>query len=88
MSGVESLRVGVGMISRGEVGLIVATVGLQEGFIDGRVFTAVVLMVFVTTLVTPFLLRWVFSSNKQTLAGVEVTKELADGHELTGTGDR
>ena len=78
----ESLRVGVGMISRGEVGLIVATIGLRQGLIDEGVFAATVLMVFLTTLVTPFLLRWVFPREDHT-----ADKELADGNELVSTGD-
>lgn len=56
----ESLRVGVGMISRGEVGLIVAGVGVTKGVIGTDVFTVSVVMVLVSTLVTPPLLRWVF----------------------------
>ena len=56
----EALRVGVGMISRGEVGLIVASVGVNNGLLDASGFTAVVLMVLVTTLVTPPLLRLAF----------------------------
>jgi Kef-type K+ transport system membrane component KefB len=54
----EALRVGIGMISRGEVGLIVAGVGVTNGLVEADVFTVVVLMVLVTTLVTPPLLRW------------------------------
>jgi Kef-type K+ transport system membrane component KefB len=56
----ESLRVGLGMISRGEVGLIVAGYGLQHGIIGKDVFSASVVMVLVTTMVTPPLLRAVF----------------------------
>ena len=56
----ESLRVGVGMISRGEVGLIVAGIGVQEAIISQEVFTVVVVLVLLTTLVTPLLLRYVF----------------------------
>ncbi|MBN1991239.1 MAG: cation:proton antiporter [Anaerolineae bacterium] len=57
----ESLRVGVGMISRGEVGLIIAGIGARSvGIIDDNIFTIVVLMVLVTTFVTPPLLRMVF----------------------------
>ena len=59
-SPVESLRVGVGMISRGEVGLIVASVGLSAGIIDKQIFSVMVIMVLFTTLVTPVLLRFVF----------------------------
>jgi Kef-type K+ transport system membrane component KefB len=56
----ESLRVGVGMISRGEVGLIVAGYGLSHGIIDENIFSIMVIMVLATTLVTPLLLRFVF----------------------------
>jgi Kef-type K+ transport system membrane component KefB len=60
MSGGESLRVGIGMISRGEVGLIVASVGVGAGILTSTSFTSVVLMVLITTLITPPLLRWAF----------------------------
>jgi Kef-type K+ transport system membrane component KefB len=56
----ESVRVGVGMISRGEVGLIIAGYGLANGLIGERVFSAAVVMVLVTTMVTPPLLRATF----------------------------
>lgn len=56
----ESVRVGVGMISRGEVGLIVAGYGLSNGIIEPDIFSAAVIMVLVTTMVTPPLLRMTF----------------------------
>lgn len=56
-----SLRLGLGMISRGEVGLIVAAVGIAEGLIAANVFAVMVIMVLVTTLVTPPLLRVAFA---------------------------
>ena len=56
----EALRVGVGMISRGEVGLIIAGYGLTRGIIGGDVFSVMVLMVLLTTLITPVWLRRVF----------------------------
>jgi Kef-type K+ transport system membrane component KefB len=56
----QSVRVGVGMISRGEVGLIVAGYGLTNGLIDRDVFSASVIMVLATTMVTPPLLKLVF----------------------------
>lgn len=57
-SGRESYRVGVGMISRGEVGLIVAGYGLAHGIIGNDVFSAMVLMVLLTTIITPIWLRY------------------------------
>jgi Kef-type K+ transport system membrane component KefB len=59
-SWLESYKVGVGMISRGEVGIIVALVGLNAGIIDKEVFSIMILMVLATTLVTPIWLKAVF----------------------------
>jgi Kef-type K+ transport system membrane component KefB len=69
----ESVRVGVGMISRGEVGLIVAGYGLANGLIGSDVFSASVLMVLVTTMVTPPLMRLVFPRHAFVSATVEET---------------
>jgi len=60
----ESLQLGIGMISRGEVGLIVASVGISNGMIDQAAFSAVVGMVIITTLITPPLLRLSFQPPK------------------------
>jgi Kef-type K+ transport system membrane component KefB len=57
MTNRESLQLGVGMIPRGEVVLIVATVGITEGLISAGVFSAVVVLVILTTLITPPILR-------------------------------
>jgi Kef-type K+ transport system membrane component KefB len=57
----EALRLGVGMVSRGEVGLIVASVGLSEGLLDSVAFAQIVLVVVATTLLTPLMLRWVYA---------------------------
>ena len=56
----ESIRVGAGMISRGEVGLIVAGYGLSNGLIQRDVFSASLIMVLATTMVTPPTLRFLF----------------------------
>ena len=69
-SGIESLRVGVGMVSRGEVGLIVAGVGLTRGLIDQNMFSVMVIMVLVTTMATPIMLRYVFPRVKEVPAVV------------------
>ncbi len=50
--------VGVGMVPRGEVGLIFASIGKGFGVINDALFAAIVLMVIVTTLLAPFVLRW------------------------------
>ena len=56
----ESLQLGVGMVSRGEVGLIVAGFALANGLLDQNGFSVVVFMVIMATLVTPPLLRLSF----------------------------
>jgi Kef-type K+ transport system membrane component KefB len=56
----ESAQLGAGMISRGEVGLIVASVGLSQKLVSPAEFSAVVGMVVLTTIVTPPLLRSLF----------------------------
>jgi Kef-type K+ transport system membrane component KefB len=56
----ESLKVGTGMISRGEVALIVSNIGLAAGVISNEIFSVMVIMTLATTLVTPILLRVVF----------------------------
>jgi Kef-type K+ transport system membrane component KefB len=61
----ESVQLGAGMISRGEVGLIVAGVGISEGLISSNEFSAIVAMVLITTLVTPPILRYLFAQKKQ-----------------------
>lgn len=53
----DAVSIGLGMVSRGEVALIVAQKGSMAGLISGTMFPAVVLMVIVTTLVTPLLLK-------------------------------
>jgi Kef-type K+ transport system membrane component KefB len=56
----EALRLGVCMISRGEVGLIMASIGLARGIFDDQVFPSLLLAILVSTLVTPPLVRLVF----------------------------
>ncbi len=62
-SGLDRLSIGLGMIPRGEVGLIFASIGMTltvrgERIIDNNLFSAVVIMVIVTTMVTPPALKW------------------------------
>ncbi len=56
--GTNRWAVGIGMIPRGEVGLIFASIGKGLGVVSGATFSAIVAMVIVTTLVTPILLKW------------------------------
>jgi monovalent cation:proton antiporter-2 (CPA2) family protein len=56
----SSLVIGAGMVSRGEVALIIATMGLDSKLLPQEMFTSVVIVVIITTLVTPPMLKVMF----------------------------
>ena len=56
-TGKEAIQVGVGMISRGEVALIVAQKGNALGLIDAAMFPPIVIVVIATTIFTPIVLK-------------------------------
>jgi Kef-type K+ transport system membrane component KefB len=60
--GLDRISVGVGMIPRGEVGLIFASIGHALGVVDDSIFAAIVMMVIVTTFITPPALRFTMSA--------------------------
>jgi Kef-type K+ transport system membrane component KefB len=60
----ESMQLGIGMISRGEVGLIIANVGLTAGFITNAFFSSIIATILICDLITPPLLRAVFNEKK------------------------
>lgn len=64
----EAVRLGLGMISRGEVVLIVASVGLGLGLIDDVIFAVIVLVVLATTVLTPLLLRRAYARSERQAA--------------------
>ena len=53
----KAMRVGIGMVSRGEVGLIVAGVGISSGALSNDIYTAVIIMDAATTIITPIWLK-------------------------------
>ena len=53
----KAMKVGIGMISRGEVGLIVAGVGVSSGVLNNDIYTTVIIMVASTTIITPIWLK-------------------------------
>lgn len=61
----EALAIGIGMVSRGEVALIVADKGTQAGIIDASLYPAIVLVVIVTTIITPILLKVVLADKNK-----------------------
>jgi Kef-type K+ transport system membrane component KefB len=62
----KALRVGIGMVSRGEVGLIVAGVGVSTGALSSDIYTTVIIMVALTTFITPIWLKRSFLKDKDT----------------------
>ncbi|KAA8745517.1 cation:proton antiporter [Paenibacillus sp. UASWS1643] len=65
-SNVSSFAIGAGMVSRGEVALIIASTGLQAGLLLPEYFTSVIIMVILTTLIAPPLLKVLFNPRKGT----------------------
>ncbi|MGI8719129.1 MAG: cation:proton antiporter [Nitrososphaeraceae archaeon] len=56
----KAIKVGIGMISRGEVGLIVAGIGVSSGVLSPNIYTTVIIMVAITTLITPVWLKYAY----------------------------
>ncbi len=64
----ESFQIGIGMISRGEVALIVANKGEALGLISDKLYAPIVVTVVITTVITPILLKAAFKDKKKTAA--------------------
>jgi Kef-type K+ transport system membrane component KefB/mannitol/fructose-specific phosphotransferase system IIA component (Ntr-type) len=77
-NGRGALRIGAGMVPRGEVALIIAGIGLASGVLDNRLFAVVVLMTLFTTLAAPPLLNMTLK-----LPGAGTRKSLKEDNELT-----
>lgn len=65
----ESLICGIGMMTRGEVALIVSQKGLDAGIITAEDFTPVILLIITSSVLVPILLKVLFKSNKGLSAG-------------------
>lgn len=68
----DSLRVGVGMIARGEVAIIVAAKGIESQLLDEKFFSAIVIVVLITTIITPVLLKRTFKDKNTDIRGKTV----------------
>ncbi len=64
----DSLKVGVGMMTRGEVALIVSQKGLSVGLLDSNYFTCVILLIIFSSVLTPILLKIIYSKDKKETA--------------------
>ena len=70
------MKVGIGMISRGEVGLIVAGVGVTAGILTSEVYSTIIIMVVVTTIITPIWLKIQYrKEQKEGKSASEITTE-------------
>lgn len=58
--GMDKRIIGIGMIPRGEVGLIFASIGKSIGVLDGTLFSGIIIIVILTTFITPPALKWAF----------------------------
>lgn len=72
MSKSESLQIGVGMISRGEVAIITANIGLQKNIISEEIFLPTLMVVILTTIITPVLLKMAFSHKNDSLSELDI----------------
>jgi len=60
----DSLKIGIGMMTRGEVALIVSQKGLSVGLLDPIYFTAVILLIIVSSISTPIMLKILYGKDK------------------------
>ena len=74
----QGMRVGIGMISRGEVGLIVAGVGISSGVLTSDVYSTIVIMVVATTIITPIWLKIEYRKEQKGEADDSVQKDNSD----------
>ena len=61
---IDSLKIGVGMMTRGEVALIVAQKGLQVQMIEAKYFSAVILLILVSSVITPVILKILYQKKQ------------------------
>lgn len=64
----QALRIGIAMIPRAEVPIVIATIALRDGYIDGLMLSNIIFMVIATSLITVILLKIVFSGDEKILS--------------------
>lgn len=79
----DSLKVGVGMMTRGEVALIVSQKGLAAGMIDAAYFTPVILLIIVSSIATPIILKLLFRGETNGPRFYETYKEMKEQGKLS-----
>jgi Kef-type K+ transport system membrane component KefB len=69
----RAMKVGIGMVSRGEVGLIVAGVGVSSGALSADIYTTVIIMIALTTIITPIWLKTAYQKEENGTSRMEKT---------------
>lgn len=62
---ISSLGIGAAMISRGEVALIIAKIGLDSGVLSKDLFAVLIIVILITTIITPILMKYLFTLDKK-----------------------
>lgn len=74
----DSLKVGIGMMTRGEVALIVAQKGLAVGYMDSVYFTSVILLIIVSSICTPIILKMIYATDPAPEVNYQVVRKRGD----------
>lgn len=75
----EALRIGIGMVARSEVALIVTNKGVAAGIISATLFAPIALMVIITSILTPILLKLVFTTKNKNLKSTKGNTDALSG---------
>ena len=70
----ECIKIGAGMMTRGEVALIITSKGMALGMIDSSYFTAVILLIIVSSIATPLVLKILYSKYPDSTPAEEVSE--------------
>lgn len=77
----DSLKIGVGMMTRGEVALIISQKGLSVGLMKADFFTAVILLIIVSSIITPMILKILYTKNPDaSIAAMDAAEAAANAN--------
>ena len=74
----DCIKIGAGMMTRGEVALIITNKGLGLGIIDSSYFTAVILLIIVSSIVTPIVLKYMFSKYPEQKIAEKIAEKITE----------
>jgi Kef-type K+ transport system membrane component KefB len=63
--------IGLSMIPRGEVGLIFAQLGFSNGILDAQIYAALLIVIALTTVVPPFIIKWLYQRDESINANIQ-----------------